>query len=183
LENISEWFNISNPTSELVLDVQTIIQTALEITNTIYPNENIIAKIQEETNLPFASGTTNLIYIIRILLDNIIKHSGLVKSKRNVIINSKIIDDRILKISISNDFDVKLKDEMITTLKEVKTNWEENRNDYSKINIEGGSGFDKIRRILAVDMQMKNCDFDYEINKNNLNISISLEISIYQTEK
>ncbi len=183
LENISEWFNISNPSSELVLDVQTIIQTALEITNTIYPNENIIAKIQEEINLPFASGTTNLIYIVRILLDNIIKHSGLVKSKRNVIINSKIIDDNILKISISNDFDVKLKDEIITTLKEVKTNWEENRNDYSKINIEGGSGFDKIRRILAVDMQMKNCAFDYEVKKNNINISISLEVRIYQTEK
>uniref|UniRef100_UPI00404A56C5 hypothetical protein n=1 Tax=Flavobacterium sp. TaxID=239 RepID=UPI00404A56C5 len=183
LENISEWFNISNPSSELVLDVQTIIQTALEITNTIYPNENIIADVKEETNLPFASGTTNLIYIIRILLDNIIKHSGLVKSKRNVVINSKVIDDKILKISISNDFDTKLKNKLETTLKEVKTNWEENRDDYSKINIEGGSGFDKIRRILAVDMQMKNCAFDYEIKKNNLNISISLEISIYQTQK
>ncbi|NQX81124.1 MAG: hypothetical protein HRT66_03890 [Flavobacteriaceae bacterium] len=183
LENISEWFNISNPSSELVLDVQTIIQTALEITNTIYPNENIIANTKEETNLPFASGTTNLIYIIRILLDNIIKHSGLVKSKRNVIINSKIIDDRILKISISNDFDVKLKDEITTSLKEVKTNWDENRNDYSKINIEGGSGFDKIRRILAVDMQMKNYAFDYEVKNNNINISISLEVRIYQTEK
>jgi hypothetical protein len=183
LENISEWFNISNPSSDLVLDVQTIIQTALEITNTIYPNENIIADVKEETNLPFASGTTNLIYIIRILLDNIIKHSGLVKSKRNVVINSKVIDDKILKISISNDFDTKLKNKLETTLKEVKTNWEENRDDYSKINIEGGSGFDKIRRILAVDMQMKNCAFDYEIDKNNLNISISLEISIYQTQK
>ncbi|WP_435182280.1 hypothetical protein [Cellulophaga omnivescoria] len=183
LENISEWFNISNPSSDLVLDVQTIIQTSLEITNTIYPNENIIASIKEETNLPFASGTTNLIYIIRILLDNIIKHSGLVKSKRNVAINSKIIDDKILKISISNDFDPKIIDKIETALKEVKTNWEENRDDYSKINIEGGSGFDKIRRILAVDMQMKNCAFDYEIKRNNLNISISLEISIYQTEK
>ena len=146
-------------------------------------NENIIANTKEETNLPFASGTTNLIYIIRILLDNIIKHSGLVKSKRNVIINSKIIDDRILKISISNDFDVKLKDEITTSLKEVKTNWDENRNDYSKINIEGGSGFDKIRRILAVDMQMKNYAFDYEVKNNNINISISLEVRIYQTEK
>lgn len=183
LENISEWFNISNPSSELILDVETIIQTALEITNTIYPNENIIAQIIEETNIPFASGTTNLIYIIRILLDNIIKHSGLVKSRRNVVINSKIIDDTILKISISNDFDAKLKDKLEKTLKEVKTNWEENRDDYSKINIEGGSGFDKIRRILAVDMQMKNCSLDYEIKKNNLNISISLEIRIYQTEE
>ncbi len=183
LENIAEWFNISNPSSELILDVQTIIQTALEITNTIYPNENIIAKIKDETNLPFASGTTNLIYIIRILLDNIIKHSGLVKSKRNVLINSKIIDNKILKISISNDFDVKLKERIITTLKEVKTNWDENRDDYSKINIEGGSGFDKIRRILAVDMQKKNYEFDYEIKRNNINISISLEVMIYKKDK
>lgn len=183
LENIAEWFNISNPSSELILDVQTIIQTALEITNTIYPNEIIIAKIKDETNLPFANGTTNLIYIIRILLDNIIKHSGLVKSKRNVLINSKIIDNKTLKISISNDFDVKLKERIIATLKEVKTNWDENRDDYSKINIEGGSGFDKIRRILAVDMQMKNYEFDYEIKKNNINISISLEVMIYEKDK
>ena len=88
-----------------------------------------------------------------------------------------------MKISISNDFDVKLKDEITTSLKEVKTNWDENRNDYSKINIEGGSGFDKIRRILAVDMQMKNYAFDYEVKNNNINISISLEVRIYQTEK
>ena len=65
----------------------------------------------------------------------------------------------------------------------VKTNWDENRDDYSKTNIEGGSGFDKIRRILAVDMQMKNCDFDFIIKKNNLTITISLEVRIYETEK
>ena len=105
-------------------------------------------------------------------------------SERSIRISDILeIDDKILKISISNDFDPKIIDKIETALKEVKTNWEENRDDYSKINIEGGSGFDKIRRILAVDMQMKNCDFDYEIKRNNLNISISLEISIYQTEK
>jgi hypothetical protein len=180
IENIAEWFNISNPTSDLVLDVETIIQSAIEITNTIYPNQTISPSIEVKTDLPFASGTTSLIYIFRILLDNIIKHSGLPKEKRNVKIYSEIKSDNLLEIKVSNEFSKSKLSEIKEKLEINKKNWLNQQSEFDKSNVEGGSGFDKIRRILAVDMKMKNYVFDYKINGNRLTIIIDIEIRLME---
>lgn len=175
--NISEWFSIANPSSDLALDIETIVQTAIEITNTIYPNESIVAKIEVDNTIPFASGTTNMIYIIRILIDNIIKHSGKTSSERNIIIKSDFIDETTLGLSISNDFAPELLSKIDSTLNDVKNKWNE-KTDFTKSNIEGGSGFDKIRRILSVDMSMTNYKFDYQISDCNVSIKIDFEIKL-----
>ncbi len=178
--NISEWFSIANPSSDLTLDIETIVQTAVEITNTIYPNEFVEPKIEVDNEIPFASGTTSMIYIIRILLDNIIKHSGLTSKKRNIIIKSDFIDETTLGLSLSNDFKPELLETIDTKLNETKVKWSREKADFTKSNIEGGSGFDKIRRILAVDMAMSNYKFDYAIVNNSVTIKIEFEIKIIQ---
>ncbi len=176
--NIAEWFSIANPSSDLTLDIETIVQTAIEITNTIYPNEFIEPKLEVDNQIPFASGTTNMIYIIRILLDNIIKHSGKPKKERNIVIKSDFINDTTLALSVSNDFSPELKGKIEPNLSETKSKWNDKR-DFSKSNIEGGSGFDKIRRILAVDMSMTHYRFDYIITESNVTIIIDFEIKFY----
>lgn len=175
--NIAEWFSIANPSSDLTLDIETIVQTAIEITNTIYPNESIAPSIDVDNEIPFASGTTSMIYIIRILLDNIIKHSGKPNSERNIHIKSYFINDTTLALSISNDFNSELYEIIDSNLSETKNKWKE-KTDFTKSNIEGGSGFDKIRRILAVDMTMSNYKFDYQISNSNVSIVIDFEIKI-----
>tara|TARA_R110000764_G_scaffold44749_1_gene100729 strand:- start:1908 stop:5324 length:3417 start_codon:yes stop_codon:yes gene_type:complete len=178
LNNIGEWFNISNPSSESILDVETIIHTAIEITNTIYPNQNINPEIQVDTRVTFRIGTTNLIYIFRIMLDNIIKHSGLPKTKRNISIYSDIKNNKSLVIEISNDFNPEKLDIITSNLNQTKISWSAKENHFTKSNIEGGSGFDKIRRILAVDMKMDTYNFDYIIKGNRLKITIDIQIQL-----
>ena len=179
--NISEWFSIANPSSDFTLDIETIVQTAVEITNTIYPNESLEPKIEVDNKLPFASGTTNMIYIIRILLDNIIKHSGKPDSERNIIIKSDFVDETTLALSVSNAFSPELKEKIETSLSETKNKWNENT-DFTKSNIEGGSGFDKIRRILVVDMSQANHKFDYHISESTVSIVISFKIKIIEED-
>jgi hypothetical protein len=176
--NIAEWFSIANPSSDLTLDIETIVQTAIEITNTIYPNEFVEPKIDVDNEIPFASGTTNLIYIIRILLDNIIKHSGLPVSKRKILIRSDFINEKTLGLFIANDFQPELREKIESNLMETKKKWDIGKTDFAKSNIEGGSGFDKIRRILAVDMLMTNYKFDYTIKGNTVSIELDIEIQI-----
>lgn len=179
--NIAEWFSIANPSSDLTLDIETIVQTAIEITNTIYPNESIEPKLEVDNQIPFASGTTNMIYIIRILLDNIIKHSGKTNRERNIIIKSDFINDTKLALSVSNDFNPELKERIEANLSDTKSKWND-KSDFTKSNIEGGSGFDKIRRILAVDMSMTNYRFDYVISESNVSIIIDFEIKFIDND-
>ncbi|MBC8986699.1 hypothetical protein H9X96_13020 [Pedobacter sp. N36a] len=91
LENIAAWFNLTEQSSNLILNNETIIKTAIEITNSIYPNNKIHPTINDETDL-YLSGPycSQLIYINRILLDNIITHSGLTTDSLNVIISANL---------------------------------------------------------------------------------------------
>jgi hypothetical protein len=180
LDNISEWFNVSNPSSDNLLDFETIIKTAVEITNTIYPQNQINPVIIVDNDIVFVGGV-NIIYLIRILLDNIIKHSKLQDSNYNSKIQVDISNNNSLKLSISNNFDKRYRDEIIQKLNLAKKKWS-NNDDFSKSNIEGGSGLDKIRRILSVDMKMNNYSFDFQVKENHLVIFIIMEIQIYENK-
>lgn len=180
LDSISKWFNVSNPSSDNLLDFETIIKTAVEITNTIYPQNQINPDIIVDNNIFFVGGV-NIIYLIRILLDNIIKHSKLQDSNYNSKIQVDISNNNFLKLSISNNFDNRYREEIIQKLNLAKEKWSNNE-DFSKSNIEGGSGLDKIRRILSVDMKMNNYSFDFLVNENHLVIIIIMEIQIYENK-
>lgn len=176
LDSISEWFNISNPSSDNLLDFETIIKTAVEITNTIYPQKHISPKISVNTDMQILGGV-HIIYVIRILLDNIIKHSQIQGSKFETNIEVELIEQRSLKLIVSNRIVKHQEEEIFENLSKVKEKWSNNE-DFTKSNIEGGSGFDKIRRILMVDMKMTNCSFDFKIKDNWVEIHIQMDIII-----
>jgi hypothetical protein len=179
LQRISAWFNLSNPSIDSTLDIETIVETAVEITNTIYPNKNLSATINDISGVPFTIGTTNMIYICRIILDNVIKHSGLDASSQVVEVKSELIkNNTVLALSFKNNIDPKLSGSVNSALKKVKDEWEVNRLNYKKINEEGGSGYDKIRKMMAIDMQMDKYDFDYTTTTSSVTVILYFSVKI-----
>ncbi|MDF7821385.1 hypothetical protein P1X15_27425 [Runella sp. MFBS21] len=175
LKNISEWFFLSNTSKDLILDLKVLIQTAIQITNTIYPNSRLNPKIIEENSIPMV-GTIHIIYICRILLDNIINHSKVHPSELDIEISSKVTDDEFLEISFRNNLSDKVnKDDLRNKLQQVKNKWDISSDDFENIDIEGGSGFNKIRRIIAFDLGCESYHFDFSIQDNFLTIKLSIE--------
>ncbi|WP_256009441.1 hypothetical protein [Desertivirga xinjiangensis] len=175
LRSISEWFYLSSTSKDLELDIRVLIQTAIQITNAIYPNYQLNPKIVEKYDPPLV-GTIHLIYICRILLDNIIKHAQLISSELNVEIDCELEHPDLLKLTFRNNLSADLnKQLLINKLIQVKEKWKNESNDFENVNIEGDSGFDKIRRIIVVDLACENYSFDFSIDKNVLSISISID--------
>ena len=181
VSNIAEWFSIANPTSELLLDLNTIIQTSVQITNRIYPYQQIEPDITIDDNVRVTSSL-NLIYIVRILLDNIIQHSNLGPSDLNIKIEAKSTSDDYLMLKFVNNINSNVNITRLTeTLEATKIKWQQSQQDFTKIDVEGGSGFDKIRRILTFDMLNKSHYFDYEIRETEIVICIFLKVR-YENE-
>jgi len=181
LRNISEWFRLSNPSADLMLDIDTVLKTSIEISNSIYPNHQIQPELKTDLSIKLVSSI-HLIYITRILLDNIIKHSGLDSSNLKVLISAELLEQNLLRLSFSNNLSKeKNLEELVRILDEKKERWLDITN-FEKINIEGGSGFDKIRRILAVDMKCNKIGFDYTLENYNITIMIDIEY-VYGTDE
>jgi len=170
INSIIEWFNISMPSTDNVLDLKTIVETSLEITNTIYPSKRLRADIFVNENIHFQDGI-NLIYVVRNLLDNIIKHSSCKESDYGVVIRGDYYGNGI-ELIVENKIDIRSQNEINENLKQAKELWQQN-GDFSRINIEDKSGFHKIRRILEVDMNF-NSQFDYNIIEDRLSIHIRI---------
>lgn len=182
LRSISEWFYLSNTSKGIELDLKVLIQTAIQITNTISPNNKLNPTITEDHNIPMI-GTIHFIYICRILLDNIIVHSKLSASELKIEIHSQIKGD-LLEISFKNNLSKTIDTAILDSkLSQVKSKWEVSSNDYENIDIEGGSGFDKIRRIIVFDLNCERYKFDYKIEGEFLTIKISIESDIPYEEE
>ncbi|MBN8877825.1 MAG: hypothetical protein J0I32_09795 [Sphingobacteriales bacterium] len=177
--DISEWFNIANPTADTYLDVKTLIQTSIQITNRIYPYRQINPIINSDDLSYQVKGSINLIYIARILLDNIIEHSKMSPSALRIDIDIQNTAENHLRLTFSNNFSDAVDIEKLTgTLEGVKGKWQMTENTFEKADIEGGSGFEKIRRILTVDMRNKDHSFDFKIDGRYLSVVISLKLKI-----
>ncbi len=175
LKNISEWFFLSNTSKDLILDLKVLIQTAIQITNTISPNSRLNPKIIEEHSIPMV-GTIHLIYICRILLDNIIVHSKVNPSELDIEISSKVTEDHFLEISFKNNLSDTIDTNVLKEkLQQVKNKWDISSSDFENIDVEGGSGFDKIRRIIAFDLGCEFYKFDFRLEENYLTIILSIE--------
>lgn len=175
LKNISEWFFLSNTSKDLILDLKVLIQTAIQITNTISPNSRLNPRIIEEHSIPMV-GTIHLIYVCRILLDNIIVHSKVNPNELDIEISSKVTEDDFLEISFTNNLSNSVdKQALKEKLQQVKNKWDISSNDFENIDIEGGSGFDKIRRIIAFDLGCELYKFDFKLEDNYLTIILSIE--------
>lgn len=183
LNNISEWFSLSNPSSDLIFDIETIVQTSVEICNSINPIYKINPKITLESEIPVYGGI-HLIYITKILLDNIVEHSEVNANEQEVLISCKHNKEETITITVSNLLPPSMDKEALSQkFAETKNKWNRDRNNFENINIEGGSGFDKIRKILALDMSNKLYDFDFKIEENTLMISIQFSVKIKEVDE
>lgn len=169
LYNISEWFKISNNLDNSILDIQTIIQTAIESINL---NVNDIKpKVVVDSEHFFEAGFY-YIDIFKILIENAIKHSGLSTEDLNIEIDVKTIvlyntignievptSKLIIKVSnnLSDEIDY---NKLYNKLEELVNNWS---TELSTVNKEGGSGFQKIKRILKYDIKSLESDLSFKM--------------------
>jgi hypothetical protein len=162
----------------LILDLNTIIQTSIQITNRIYPYKKISPSISMN-DVGQIKGSLNLIYIVRILLDNIIEHSKLESGDLEIDIEATKTDDDFLCLKFINNLATTIDTiQLNEVLEETKIKWRKSEQDYTKTDIEGGSGFDKIRRILTFDMRNKTHYFDFKITEHYISISIYVKLLI-----
>lgn len=177
LDLISEWFKVSNPLLDTSLDLKTIIETSVESINLIQAKYRIKADIFI-TNEMILQRFDYYIVIFGILLENIIRHSGNEQPEICVdifadseIVNINNNDLYHLKLKVSNEFDNIDTIKLDNTFKKIKENW---ATKLDKVSIEGGSGFQKINRILKYDIKSYDSNFDYAIKDNLLTISINI---------
>jgi hypothetical protein len=187
LQNISAWFNLAEQSSNLILNIETIIKTGIEITNSIYPNRKIHPEILDETDL-YLSGAycQQLIYITRILLDNIITHSGLESEDLKVKIRAAFDESKvnssyttILNLSFSNNINENIQlDELAGKLEKIKEKFNSSALKFENINFEGGSGFEKIKKILSIDLGGRKSSIDFYLSEQLIEVRLSLEVTI-----
>jgi cell fate (sporulation/competence/biofilm development) regulator YlbF (YheA/YmcA/DUF963 family) len=189
LHNISKWFKISNNLSNSLLDIETIIQTAIESININF--EIIKPKLIINSEHFFEAGFY-YIDIFKILLENTIKHSGLTTDKLEIEIEVKtlvIYDDLenkdvpvskliiLIKNNLSEDID---KDMTSKKIEKIVNSW---NSDLSIVNQEGGSGFQKIRRILKYDIKVIESTLSYKLDDCELNFVIEIINNIKEIDE
>lgn len=179
LHEISKWFKLNNDTNNTVLDIDTIVYAAVESINV-----NNYVKIKPELNLVvddyFAKGYY-YIDIFKILIENAIKHSNLDIEKliigisvTNEVIPTIIeeIDCHLSKTSveISNNLNSNVDIyEIKEKLNLIVSSWSL---DLSLVDKEGGSGFQKIERILKYDINVYNSILSFDIKDSLLIIKL-----------
>lgn len=170
LKTISEWFRLTRPDSfqdyplSLAASISCSIMQSFSNTFT-YDSSDIDQQIMlKGTTLP------SMVDIFKILLDNVIKHSGL-QNKHAASIHANRIQDQIT-IRVDNpvapkSVDVCAMDAIISKL----SNWESS----GSINSEGGSGLYKIKKILSVDLKCISA-ISYSCKDNLFSLSITAKL-------
>lgn len=182
IDNISEWFIFKTSDSSSLLDIETILNASKELTNRFNPSCTIDPEISlnYDNDLNVIASSV-MIFVFHILMDNIIKHSKLSSEQLDVKIVVNQIPDYI-EIKIMNNVSsfVEIKD-VSKRLQEVSDNWN-NHDNIERSNTEGGSGFDKIKRILLYEALCKTEKFEYSVNDTEVSISLFLPL-IFNDEK
>lgn len=183
IDNVSEWFIFSTTDSSSLLEIEIIINAAVEITNKFNSNcsinPQIIKKYPEDLSVISSSV---MIYVFHILMDNIIEHSKLGSENLKITIEMFQIEN-FIEIKITNNIASNLDTNKISNkLLEVKNNWN-NHENIERSNIEGGSGFDKIKRILLYDALAKTDRFEYSVSKKDVSISLFLPLNQNKNEE
>jgi hypothetical protein len=174
--NITDWFNFSDSNIDQHLDISTIIQTSVELTNAIYLGYKIKPIIRSQSEFSIVGlACHHLIYIFKILFDNIVIHSNVDPKFQEVNIDWEFeIHTKVLEFNISNKIDRDI-DELKQKLDAQIQAWDQVEVDYEeKINNEGGTGIAKINRILRYDLTWSPNAFNYSINNNVLTIKLTM---------
>lgn len=170
IEDIAEWFLLETSSTSKLLMLEDIINASVEITKQL--NTNIDANYNIDMNFKEVSGYSSLIYVFNILFTNAIIHSN---SENNIKISvhCELVDSKHVKIDVINTHNITDVQKTRSNLEKIKENW----NDFEKIersNIEGESGFHKIKRIMIYEAKCITEKFDFEITEKSVRISLFL---------
>ncbi|MBS7229733.1 hypothetical protein KHA90_01740 [Flavobacterium psychroterrae] len=169
LQYLSEWFYLNTTSSSSLLNIETIIDASLNLTNRINPLFNLKPEINVKN---IFAGYSNLIFVFNIMFKNVIEHSKLDTNKIKLRIDSSIEKDEFVLIKFTNNLNPNF-DYSANRIKleAIKENWN-NHENIERSNKEGESGYDKIKRILLYEALAKTHRFDYELNKNSISITL-----------
>ena len=172
ISRISSWFKRSGTiTSDFKLN--NLIDIVMEYANKSNPHK----KINLERDLNFDNKIkgeylTHFADLLRIFMENILKHSD----ESSTIINSKIItnqhNDNYLCITIENDITNK------NSLDALKNVWNSNIIDVNKLLNEGKSGYHKAYKILTYDLRIRSNYLNTKISESEDKFAVSLFINV-----
>lgn len=116
---------------------------------------------------------THFADLIRIFLENIIKHSSENNFDLNCKISSRLEEENVLKISIENEITD------TNSITELKSVWQGNRLDIEKLLSERKSGYHKAFKILTSDLRCsRNECLKTNISEDEKSFSVLLSIDI-----
>lgn len=176
LDSIAEWFKFISEDKEFEFTVKETIEIAVEITSNIRPNYQLSPTVTVNKDFVLnGKFHTALLYACRIMLDNIISHSKIQPNKQKVDIDIQLSDDSELLLKVSNIVSESEIEKIESELIKVKDNW--NNHQLDRVAQEGYSGFEKIKRMFKMDLNIQNLLFDYCWDSDNLYIEISMNIN------
>lgn len=173
LDNIASWFTLSQSADVADYELILPIDVANNQIRNIYPKtkfrltKNIHASrwLLGRTLKPFAE-------IFFMLFNNAVKHSELEKIEVTISVTEA---DSVLKIVVENIVNEATNTEdTLCKIREIRESME-SRATWDPVRREGGSGFHKIAKILAVDVV---CDYSLEFgfsDKNQFRVTLSVE--------
>ena len=181
LFEITNWFKVSKLTVHDKLDVATIIECGYLSHNLKNPSLQVTPRVEIKDN-SILSNYESHIYIFQILLNNIVTHSKLPVDQLSVKIMS-YLDDGWRFFSFTNCINMELiqGDQLKNRFLKVKDNWSRDIN-FSVVNTEGGTGFEKIKKILAYDLKSGENSFDFQVENEELTITLGYRV-IYDHER
>lgn len=174
LANISNWFRRSESVYDSVYDIETLIETSIQIIKNINPiykyntsrDFTINADIKGEYHQHFIEMVNNF-------LQNMIDHSKLHVQQLNAKVCIRMDSDERITLAFQNSFSDKVDEvDLAQKLNNVKCNWA--RMD-SNVTREKNSGFPKVKRILRADLGRRDSRFHFNIIDKTLVVEISFE--------
>lgn len=173
IQKISRWFKRSEIKAS-DFNLSELINLVVEYTNKsslhkrllVSKNINYDCKIKGQYKIHFAD-------LIRIFLENILKHANESVHEINCEISSIIEGGEILRIVIKNE----ITDE--GSLESLKSIWKNNKPDTTKLLSEGKSGYHKAYKILTSDLRGAGSNsLGTDISEDEKYFSVTLNINI-----
>ena len=160
-DGVSHWFTISSSSLVAEFSLDELFYISVQSINNIYPNKKIQPKflVEDKETRIHGKHFPHFSDIVRTLLGNIIEHSGLTPDAMNIEIGASCKADSLymwLKNSLAEN--VKRMDPagMLSENRSLETS------DISDVIArEGGSGLQKVRKILAVDLNRTESDLKF----------------------
>jgi hypothetical protein len=146
--------------------IDALVNICVESINNIYPHK----KVKPDTKFDgkvIIDGEffTPFFDIVRTLMDNVIVHSGVSSEEMNIVIETNVVNDRLI-IRIKNSLGEKVrKSDPVVSLK--ATHSSVNTSEIAGvIASEGKSGLIKVQKIMRIDLQRKNSMLDFAYDED-----------------